>query len=114
AAAITIDDAASSVSPYRRNCRERIHPAATKARNIISPKVVISNEPILMRVGYIAVPESILTLSEAKRKDLSLHRQMSAYVYIMSNQSHMLYVGSTDDLLARVRQHRKNGSRTRS
>ena len=32
---------------------------------------------------------------------------MSAYVYIMSNQSHQLYVGSTEDLLNRVGQHRE-------
>ena len=31
---------------------------------------------------------------------------MSAYVYIMSNQSHTLYVGSTLDLLLRVQQHK--------
>jgi len=31
---------------------------------------------------------------------------MSAYVYIMSNQSHTLYVGSTVDLQLRVRQHK--------
>jgi putative endonuclease len=44
-------------------------------------------------------------------KDLSLHRQMSAYMYIMSNQSHTLYVGSTIDLLDRVRAHEDKGSR---
>ena len=32
---------------------------------------------------------------------------MSAYVYIMSNKSHTIYVGSTTDLLARVRQHKE-------
>ncbi len=32
---------------------------------------------------------------------------MSAYVYIMSNKSHTLYVGSTVDLLARVREHKE-------
>ena len=31
---------------------------------------------------------------------------MSAYVYIMSNQSHTIYVGSTLDLVLRVRQHK--------
>jgi putative endonuclease len=30
---------------------------------------------------------------------------MGAYLYIMSNQSHTIYVGSTVDLLLRVRQH---------
>ena len=32
---------------------------------------------------------------------------MTAYVYIMSNKSHTIYVGSTDDLLIRVRQHKE-------
>lgn len=32
---------------------------------------------------------------------------MNAYVYIMSNKSHTIYVGSTKDLLARVRQHKE-------
>jgi len=32
---------------------------------------------------------------------------LSAYVYIMSNKSHTIYVGSTTDLLARVRQHKE-------
>ncbi len=32
---------------------------------------------------------------------------MSAYLYIMSNQSHTIYVGSTTDLLVRVRQHKE-------
>jgi len=32
---------------------------------------------------------------------------MSAYVYIMSNKSHTIYVGSTVDLLARVRDHKE-------
>jgi putative endonuclease len=31
---------------------------------------------------------------------------MSAYLYIMSNQSHTIYVGSTIDLLLRSRQHK--------
>jgi putative endonuclease len=31
---------------------------------------------------------------------------MAAYVYVMSNQSHTLYVGSTEDLLERVREHK--------
>ena len=31
---------------------------------------------------------------------------MAAYMYIMSNQSHTLYVGSTVDLLLRVQQHK--------
>jgi putative endonuclease len=31
---------------------------------------------------------------------------MAAYVYVMSNESHTLYVGSTEDLLERVRQHK--------
>jgi putative endonuclease len=54
-----------------------------------------------MSVGYIR----LLILSEAK--DLRLDRQMSAYVYIMSNKSHTIYVGSTGNLLVRVRQHRE-------
>jgi putative endonuclease len=40
---------------------------------------------------------------------------MSAYVYVMSNKSHTIYVGSTIDLLLRVRQHkekRKEGAFT--
>jgi putative endonuclease len=36
---------------------------------------------------------------------------MSAYVYIMSNKSHMLYVGSTTDLLLRARQHKEKRSK---
>ena len=32
---------------------------------------------------------------------------MSAYVYIMSNQSHTLYVGLTTRLLERVREHKE-------
>ena len=32
---------------------------------------------------------------------------MSAYVYVMSNKSHTIYIGSTIDLLLRVRQHRE-------
>src|SRR3954452_17368454 len=32
---------------------------------------------------------------------------MSAYVYIMSNKSHVLYVGATADLLLRSRQHKE-------
>ena len=32
---------------------------------------------------------------------------MGAYLYIMSNKSHTLYVGSTGDLLLRVRQHKE-------
>ena len=32
---------------------------------------------------------------------------MSAYVYIMSNQSHTLYVGSTTRLSERVREHKE-------
>lgn len=32
---------------------------------------------------------------------------MAAYVYIMSNKSHTIYIGSTTDLLARVRQHKE-------
>jgi putative endonuclease len=32
---------------------------------------------------------------------------VSAYVYIISNKSHTIYVGSTVDLLLRVRQHRE-------
>ena len=32
-----------------------------------------------------------------------------AYVYIMSNKSHRLYIGATTDLVRRVRQH-KEGS----
>jgi putative endonuclease len=36
---------------------------------------------------------------------------MSAYLYIMSNQSHTLYVGSTVDLLDRVRDHKERRSR---
>ena len=32
---------------------------------------------------------------------------MSAYLYIMSNQSHTIYVGTADDLLQRVRQHKE-------
>ena len=32
---------------------------------------------------------------------------MSAYMYIMSNKSHTIYVGSTVDLLLRVRQHKE-------
>jgi putative endonuclease len=36
---------------------------------------------------------------------------MSAYLYIMSNQSHTLYVGSTVELLDRVRDHKEHRSR---
>ena len=32
---------------------------------------------------------------------------MSAFVYILSNKSHTIYVGSTIDLFERVRQHRE-------
>jgi putative endonuclease len=36
---------------------------------------------------------------------------MSAYVYIMSNQSHTIYVGSTTRLLERVREHKEKRHR---
>jgi len=32
---------------------------------------------------------------------------MAAYVYILSNKSHTIYLGSTGDLLLRVRQHKE-------
>jgi len=32
---------------------------------------------------------------------------MAAYVYIVSNQSHTIYVGSTSDLQRRVREHKE-------
>jgi putative endonuclease len=36
---------------------------------------------------------------------------VGAYAYIMSNKSHTIYVGSTTDLLARVRQHKEKQSK---
>ena len=34
-------------------------------------------------------------------------RRSDAFVYIMSNKSHRLYVGSTVDLVSRVREHKE-------
>src|SRR5687768_1251901 len=58
APATTIEDASSSSSPYRRNCRASTHPAMTNARNIIKPKVVISKLPTLISVGHMRAQDN--------------------------------------------------------
>src|SRR5438045_8175529 len=52
AAAIVRVEARSSERPARRNSFVSSHPAITKARNILRPKVVMSKEPKRTRVGY--------------------------------------------------------------